>query len=135
MEGHICHFIKPYQKEMTLKTLFFLNNCQPFNSTREKREMVDYFIPIVIVNYIFNIYKQTNKQKLLNLFIECTILNCNGTGANGMHVSIFLKDAAWYLGVMGNLHNEKCLIYTFTGKVQKGTPSILNISHCHCWYK
>ena len=41
----------------------------------------------------------------------------------------------WYLGVIGKLHNDECLIYIFTGEVLNGTPNIFNRSHYHCWYK
>ena len=62
-------------------------------------------------------------------------MNCKGTDANGFCVSILLKNLGCYLGVIGNLHNDECLIYIFTGKVQNGTPSIFNKKVYHCWYK
>ena len=41
----------------------------------------------------------------------------------------------WYLGVIGKLQNDECLICIFTGKVQNGTPIIFNKTLYHCWYK
>ena len=32
----------------------------------------------------------------------------------------------WYLGVIGNVYNNECLIYILTGKVEVVTPIILN---------
>ena len=32
----------------------------------------------------------------------------------------------WYLGVIGKLHNDECLIYILTGKVENGTPIIFD---------
>ena len=40
------------------------------------------------------------------------------------YVSKFLKKKGWYLVVIGKLHNDECIIYIFTGKVQNGTPII-----------
>ena len=53
-------------------------------------------------------------------------MNWNRTDSNGLYVSILLKNMVWYLFVKGILHNDDCLIYIFTGKVQNGTPSIFN---------
>ena len=61
-------------------------------------------------------------------------MNWRGTDANGLYVSIFLKKMGWYLGVIGKLHNDECLIYIFTGKVQNGTPGVFNKILYHCWY-
>ena len=44
------------------------------------------------------------------LFIECTELNWNGKDANVLCVSILLKDTGWYLRVIGNIHNDECII-------------------------
>ena len=46
--------------------------------------------------------------------------------ANVFFVSILLKNMGWYVGVMGNIHNDECLVYIFTGKVQNVTPSMFN---------
>ena len=67
-------------------------------------------------------------------FIECTEINLKGPGANGFFVSILLKIIGWGLGVIGNIHNDECIIYIFTGKFQNCTPSIFNKSLYHCWY-
>ena len=32
----------------------------------------------------------------------------------------------WYLGVIGKIHNDECLIYTFTGKFENSTPITFN---------
>ena len=52
-----------------------------------------------------------------------------------MCVYILLKDVGCYLGVIGKLHNDECLIYIFTGEVLNDTPNIFNRLHYHCWYK
>ena len=41
----------------------------------------------------------------------------------------------WYLGVIGNLHNDECLIHIFTDGVLDYTPNIFNKSDYYCWYK
>ena len=51
-------------------------------------------------------------------------LERNGTDENGLCVSIFLKNMGWCLGVIRKLHNDECLIYIFTGKIQNGNLSI-----------
>ena len=62
-------------------------------------------------------------------------LNWNRKYVNGLCVSIFLKDMGCYLGVIGNIQNDECLIYIFTVEVLNGNPSIFNKSHCHSWYE
>ena len=59
-------------------------------------------------------------------------MNWKLTDANGLCVSIFLKNMGWYLGVIGKLHNDEYLIYILTGKVQNGNPSIFNKSLYYC---
>ena len=34
----------------------------------------------------------------------------------------------WYLGFIGKLHSDECLIYTFMGEVLNGTKNIFNKS-------
>ena len=41
----------------------------------------------------------------------------------------------WYLGVMVNIHNDRCLIYTFMGEVLNDTPNIFNKQYYYFWYK
>ena len=48
------------------------------------------------------------------------------TDANGLCVSILLRNMGWYLGVIGNLHNDEGIIYISTGKVENGTPIVFN---------
>ena len=40
-----------------------------------------------------------------------------------------------YLGVIGKLHNNECLIYTFTEKAQNVTPIIFNKTLYNLFYK
>ena len=40
-----------------------------------------------------------------------------------------------YLGVIGKLHNDECLIYIFTGEVINGTTNIFTNSQYNCWFK
>ena len=51
-------------------------------------------------------------------FIEHTEMNFKTIYANGLCVSIFLKNMGWHLGVIGNIHNYECLIYIFTGNLK-----------------
>ena len=60
------------------------------------------------------------------LFIECTEMNSKSSDVNGLCISIFLDKMVWFLGVIGKLHNDECLIYIFTGNVENGTPIIFN---------
>ena len=41
----------------------------------------------------------------------------------------------WYLGVIGNLHNDEGIIYISTGKVENGTPIVFNKILYNVWYK
>ena len=61
-------------------------------------------------------------KKTSIIIIEYTELNLNGKDANGLCVSIFFKGMGWYLGVIGNLHNDEFRI----GKFLNVTPSIFN---------
>ena len=58
-------------------------------------------------------------------------MNWKTTDATGLFVSIFLKNMIWYLGVIGNIHNDECLIYIFTSKVENGTQIIFNKTLYH----
>ena len=69
------------------------------------------------------------------MFPECTEMNWKGTDSNCLWVSIILNNMGWYLGVIGNLHNDEFVIYISIGKVQNSTPSIFNKSLYRCWYK
>ena len=40
-----------------------------------------------------------------------------------------------YLVVIGNIYDDECLIYTFTGKDENGTLLIFNKTLYHCCYK
>ena len=62
--------------------------------------------------------------KICDIFIECTEIRWDKRDANGLCVSIFIKDMVRYLGDIGKLHNEECIIYIFTGKVIYGNPKI-----------
>ena len=37
------------------------------------------------------------------------------------------------MGVTGNLHNDECLIYIFTKKVENGTPIVFNKTLSKSW--
>ena len=68
-------------------------------------------------------------------FIKCTELTQNRKFANGLCFYIFYKDTGWYLGVIGNLHNDEFIIYIFMGEVLNGTINIFTNSQYHFWYK
>ena len=55
--------------------------------------------------------------------------------ANRFCVSIFIEDMGCYLGVIGKIQDEKCLIYIFTGEILNGTPNIFTNSQYRCWFK
>ena len=38
----------------------------------------------------------------------------------------------YFLGFIGNIHNDECLIYIFTGNVENSTPIILIKN---CWFQ
>ena len=67
------------------------------------------------------------------LFVECTEMNWKHTDANGLCFLILLINMRWYLGFMGKLQNDECIIYIFTGKVENGTPSIFNKTLYNVW--
>ena len=67
--------------------------------------------------------------------VEATEINWGTSDVNLWRISIFLKNIGWYLGYIGKIHNDECLIYIFTGKVENGTPIILNKILYHSWYK
>ena len=69
------------------------------------------------------------------LFIECTEMNRKTSNVNDFCISIFLNKMGWYLGFIGKLCNDECLIYIFTGKVEKGTPIMFNKTLYHSWHK
>ena len=46
--------------------------------------------------------------------------------ANGLCVSIFVKNVVCYLVVIGKLHSNEFLIYIITGKFQNGDPFNFN---------
>ena len=74
-------------------------------------------------------------KKIPVLFTECTEMNWNVIYENELCASIFLNNMGWYLGVIGNIHNDECIIYIFTGKVKNSTTSIFNKSLYCCCYK
>ena len=75
------------------------------------------------------------KKKPSVLFIECTEMNWKTSDVNGLFISIFLDKMGWFLGVIGNFHNDECLIQVFTRNVENGTPIIFNKSIYSSWYK
>ena len=62
-------------------------------------------------------------------------MNWKTSDVNGLCISIFLNRMGWYLVVIGNIHNDECLIYIFTEKVENGTPIIFNKILYYSWYK
>ena len=69
------------------------------------------------------------------IFIECTELILKIKYVSGLFVYFFFKNTAWYLGVIGKVHNNECLIYIFIDEVLNGTPNIFTNSQYHLWYK
>ena len=73
-------------------------------------------------------YMQRNiscgKRNTSVIFVECTELIWNIKDSNGLCLSIFFKCMGWYLRVIGNIHNDECLIHIFTGGFINGTPNI-----------
>ena len=62
-------------------------------------------------------------------------MNWKASDVNILCTSVFLKNMGWYLGVIGELHNDECLMYIFTGKVENVTPIIFDKTLYHYWYK
>ena len=62
-------------------------------------------------------------------------MNWKTSDVNGLYISIFSNNMGRYLGVIGNPHNDECLIYIFLGKVENGTPIIFNKKLYYSWYK
>ena len=53
-------------------------------------------------------------------------MNWKTSDVDGLYIFIFLENMVWILGFIGNLHNDECLIYIFTGDVENGTQIIFN---------
>ena len=49
------------------------------------------------------------KKESLVPFIECAEMTWKTSDANGLRVSILLKNTGWYLGVIGKLDRNECL--------------------------
>ena len=103
---------------------------------------VIFFAGIVRLFY-FNDYGALElfyKQKIITcerksfLFIGCTELDWNIKDTNVLCVSVLFKDMGWYLGVIGNLHNDSCRICIPTGEFLNGTPIIVHKSYNCFWY-
>ena len=82
-----------------------------------------------------HIQKKIDCEKKCVLFIEYTGIIRNRKCEIGLCVSIWFKDMGWYLGVIGRIHKDECLINLFTGEVFNGNPNIFTNSQYHCWYK
>ena len=76
--------------------------------------------------YILKTIHPVIKNNSSGLSVECTEMNWNHKGANGLRVPILLNNMVWYLVFIVNIHNNECLIYKFIGKFQNGTLSIFN---------
>ena len=68
-------------------------------------------------------------------FIEYTKIIWNRNDASGLCVPILFKELIWYLGAIGNINNDECLKYLFTGEFFNGNPNIFNNSQYHYGYK
>ena len=84
---------------------------------------------------IFHFQYEFPLKKTSILFIECDEIICNRKNTNGLCASILFKYMLWWLGVIGKLHNDECLIYLFTGEVLNGTPNTFTNSQYNYWFK
>ena len=121
---------------------FFIQNIIVNHWTQLVRKYVQemaYFFSVMMIKldiyYIIKRIYPVIKKDSSVIFIECTEMNQKTTYANGLWVSISLKNMRSYWGVIGNIHNNECIIYIFTVKVEDGTPIIFNKKLYHCWYK
>ena len=62
-------------------------------------------------------------------------MNWKTSDVNGLCITMLLNKMVWYLGVIGKLHNDECLKYIFTVKVENGNPNIFIKTLYHSWYK
>ena len=62
-------------------------------------------------------------------------MNWKTSDINGLCILIFLDNMGWFLGVIGKLHNDECLIHTFTGNFENGILIIFNKIIYPSWYK
>ena len=53
-------------------------------------------------------------------------MNWKTSYVNDLCIYILLDKIRWFLGIIGKIHNDECLIYIFTGNVENGTPIIFN---------
>ena len=132
MGVHVSNAIQAYQKHMSLIKFIFNYNCQSLDLMSEK-SCVGIFIFFYFSEYgkpgpvyMQKKYCLQKKQKKYFLFIDCTELNWGGKDANGLCVSIFFKNMAWYLGVIWKVYYDECLIYIFTCEVLNGTSNMFN---------
>ena len=111
------------------------HNCQSFDSSCDK---------ICVENGRLSIQNDDGKLDLYHtveirypvikddssvLFIECTDINRKTSYVIGLCISILLNNMGWYLGVIGKLHNDECLIYILTGNVEM-LLKLFRIKHC-----
>ena len=64
-------------------------------------------------------YYKNNSSVIL---IECNEMNWKPLDVNVLCISILLNKMGLYLGVIGKLHDDECLIYIFTEEVGNVTP-------------
>ena len=79
--------------------------------------------------YLYYILKRRYpviKNNSLVLFVERTGMNWKTSDVTGFCITILFNNMGWYLGVIGNLHNNEYLIYIFTYKVENGNYIIFN---------
>ena len=116
-----------------INIIFLKYNCQSLNLINEKSyvgKMADPFVSTMKENYTAIYHGKTNISRGKN---ECSCSFHWTHWVNVDHkrysdafcVSILFKDIVRYLIVLVKLHNDKSLIYFFTGEVINGTPNIL----------
>ena len=91
--------------------------------------MADFYFKHYDILDLYSMLKRRHpviKNNSSGTLIDFTETNWKTTNVNGLFDSIFLNNIGWYYGVIGNLHNYKCLIYIFTDKVENCYPFFLN---------
>ena len=58
-------------------------------------------------------------------------MNKKKIDVNGLCIPIFVNNMGLYFSVIVQLHDNECLIYIFTGKVENDTPIIFNKTLYH----
>ena len=99
-------------------------NFQSFDSTFDKtfvgngRLFYFYYEGRLYLYYMVKRRYSVILKKSSVLFISYTELNWKTSSVNGLCISFLLNNMGWYLGVIGKIHNDECLIYMIKGKVE-----------------